>query len=108
MITYEWIISQLETKPHVGDASNVVVTVHWRLQGTDGTYSSDVYGSAFTKPYESGESFVPYDQLTKETVVGWVEEALGAEQVQKYKDNIAQQIQDKINPPIVKPPLPWI
>lgn len=108
MITYEWIISQLETKPYVGDASNVVVTVHWRLQGTDGTHSSDVYGSVSTKPYGPGEPFIPYDQLTKEIVVGWVEEALGEETIQSYKNSIDSQIQDLANPPTITPPLPWI
>ena len=106
-ITYNWTISQLEVKPAEADVTNVVVTAHWRLDGTDGTHSAGVYGSIATKPYEPGEPFTPYDQLTKEQVVGWVEKALGEEQVQQYKDSIAQQIEQQVNPLIVTPPIPW-
>lgn len=106
-ITYNWVISKLECKPHEGDVADVVVNVHWTLEGTDGEYTANVYGTVSTKPYEPGEPFTPYEDLTKEQVVGWVEEALGAEQVQQYKDNIAGQIANQINPPIVTPPLPW-
>ena len=107
-ITYNWTISQLECVPQEDNVADVVVTIHWRLDGTDGAYSAGVYGSVQTKPYEPGEPFIPYDQLTKDIVVGWVEDALGAEQVQQYKDNIAGQIANQINPPVVTPPLPWV
>lgn len=107
-ITYNWTIVQLDCVPQEDNVTDVVVTIHWRLDGTDGTYSGGVYGSVQTKPYEPGEPFIPYDQLTQEIVIGWTEEALGAEQVQAYKDNIAKQIADQIDPPIVAPPLPWV
>lgn len=106
-ITYNFTISQLECKPQEDNVQDVVVTIHWRLDGTDGTHSAGVYGSVATKPYEAGEPFIPYADLTQDIVVGWVEDALGAEQVQQYKDNIAGQIANQINPPIVNPPLPW-
>lgn len=106
MISYNWTISQLEVKPQAGDVQDLVVTVHWRLDGVDGEHSAGVYGTVATKPYEAGAPFVPYDSLTKEIVVGWVEDALG-EQVQSYKDSIATQIANLINPTIVTPPLPW-
>lgn len=105
-IVYNWAISQLEVKPQEDNVTDVVVTIHWRLDGTDGTYSAGVYGSIATKPYEAGAPFIPYNQLTKEIVVGWVEDALG-EQVQSYKDSIAAQIEAQINPPVLTPPLPW-
>lgn len=106
-ITYNWTISQLECKPQEDNVQDVVVTIHWRLDGADGEYSAGVYGSVATKPYEAGAPFIPYADLTQEIVVGWVEEALGEEQVQAYKENIAGQIANQINPPIVTPPLPW-
>lgn len=107
-ITYNWNISQLDCVPQEDNVTDVVVTIHWRLEGTDGAYSGGVYGTATVKPYEAGEPFIPYDQLTQNIVVGWVEEALGADQVQMYKDSVAKQIADQIDPPIVTPPLPWV
>jgi hypothetical protein len=32
---------------------------------------------------------------------------MGAEQVAAFEANVAQQIEDQINPPVVTPPLPW-
>jgi hypothetical protein len=36
-----------------------------------------------------------------------VQDALGEEQVASYEANVAQQIENQINPPVVTPPLPW-
>jgi hypothetical protein len=65
---------------------------------------SSVYG-ATTFTLSQGSSFTPYDQLTQDQVLGWC-----------YKNGVdktatevivEQQVQDKINPPIITPPLPW-
>jgi hypothetical protein len=32
---------------------------------------------------------------------------MGAEQVAAYEANVAEQIANQINPPVVTPPLPW-
>jgi hypothetical protein len=52
-----------------------------------------------------GEAFTPYDQLTKEQVLGWI----WANGVDKDATEaaVAQQIENQINPPIVSPALPW-
>jgi hypothetical protein len=36
-----------------------------------------------------------------------VKDALGEEQVTSYEENVANQIEALINPPVVNPPLPW-
>lgn len=104
-ITYTWIISQLECRPEQDGLVNVVTTVHWRLRGIDGEHTAEVYGSvALPGP---GQPFVVYEDLTQAQVEGWVESALGEEQVQSFRDNIASQIAALVTPPIVRPPLPW-
>lgn len=105
-ITYNWIISQLNCYPQDAGQTDVVFTVHWTLNGTDGTYDGSIYGTS-NVTYTSGEPFTPYADLTESQVIGWVESALGPEQVIVLQANIAQQIQDQINPPVVSPPLPW-
>jgi len=47
------------------------------------------------------------EDLTEEQVIGWVQAAMGAEQVAALEANVAKQIEDQINPPVVTPPLPW-
>ena len=105
--TYAWVIEQMSCYPQDAGQTDVVFQVAWRLNGTDSTYSGTVYGTVGLAPYQSGEPFTPYSSLTEAQVVGWVQSALGAEQVAEYEANVIQQIADQANPPVVNPPLPW-
>ncbi len=104
--TYAWVIEQLDCYPELDGHTDVVFTAHWRLNGTDGTYNGTVYGSVGLS-FQPGEPFTPYADLTQDQVVGWVQAALGPEQVQSLTDNVAAQIAAQVNPPVVTPPLPW-
>ena len=105
-ITNTWNIQQLDAYPELDGEQDVVFTVHWTLNGTDGTYNGSVYGSVGVT-LDEGAAFTPYASLTQAQVIGWVQDALGEEQVASYEANVAQQIADQINPPVVTPPLPW-
>ena len=105
-ITNTWAVVQMDCYPEHGGETDVVFTVHWTLTGTDGTYVGSVYGSVGVS-LDEGATFTPYEDLTEAQVVGWVQDALGAEQVASYEANVAQQIADQIDPPVVTPPLPW-
>jgi hypothetical protein len=105
-ITNVWSVVQLNAYPELDGETDVVFTVHWVLSGTDGTYAGSVYGSSGVM-FNEGSTFVPYEDLTEAQVIGWVQDALGEEQVASYEANVAQQIENQINPPVVTPPLPW-
>ena len=105
-ITNTWAVVQMDAYPEYEGEPDVVFTVHWTLNGTDGTYAGSVYGSQGITLIE-GATFTPYADLTQAQVIGWVQDALGAEQVASYEANVAQQINDQIDPPVVTPPLPW-
>jgi hypothetical protein len=105
-ITNTWAVVQMDAYPEYDGETDVVFTVHWTLTGTDGTYVGSVYGSVGVS-LDEGATFTPYEDLTEAQVVGWVQDALGAEQVASYEANVAQQIADQIDPPVVTPPLPW-
>jgi hypothetical protein len=105
-ITYNWTIQAMDCVPQEDGHTDVVVVAHWNVSASDGTYTSSVYGTqSFT--YNPESSFTPYEDLTQEQVVGWVQEAMGEEQVASLEANLDQQIANQINPPIVTPPLPW-
>ena len=99
-----WNVSQLDCLPQSAEGADYVVTAHWQCNGSDDTYSGSVY-STCSFPVVQGESFVPYADLTLDTVLGWI----WANGVDKDATEAAveQQIQNQINPPIVSPPLPW-
>jgi hypothetical protein len=96
----------MDAYPEYEGEADVVFTVHWTLTGTDETYVGSVYGSVGVS-LDEGATFTPYEDLTEAQVIGWVQDALGAEQVAAYEANVAQQIADQIDPPVVTPPLPW-
>lgn len=105
-ITNTWSVVQMDAYPELDGQADVVFTVHWQLNGTDGTYNGSVYGSVGVT-LDEGATFTPYADLTQAQVIGWVQDALGEEQVAAYEANVAQQIADQANPPVVTPPLPW-
>jgi hypothetical protein len=96
----------MDAYPEYEDETDVVFNVHWTLVGTDGTYNGSVYGSVGVT-LDPDAPFTPYASLTQAQVIGWVQSALGEEQVTAYEANVAQQIENQINPPVVTPPLPW-
>jgi hypothetical protein len=103
MNTITWLIEAMDCKPQEGDLTDVVITAHWRCNGTDGTYNATVYGTcSFSQP---GEPFTPFDQLTQEQVLGWCWSS-GVDK-DATEANIDTQIANQVNPPIVTPPLPW-
>jgi hypothetical protein len=106
MPTYTWVIEQLDCYPLRDGQTDVVFTVHWRLNGTDGDYTATAYGTVGLT-YDAKAGFTPYEDLTQAQVVGWVQAALGPEQVQALTDNVAAQLAAIANPPVVAPPLPW-
>ena len=105
-VSYQWNVQQMDAYPELDGEIDVVFTVHWTLTGTDGTYTGSVYGSVGVT-VDPDAPFTPYADLTQAQVIGWVQSALGAEQVAAYEANVVTQIADQIDPPVVTPPLPW-
>ena len=69
MIT--WKITNLDRKT----ADGFVMTAHWTAVAVDGDYSASIYSTVSW----DGEPSVPYDQLTEETVLGWVWQSVDKE-----------------------------
>ena len=121
MNTYNWNIVSLECKPNEDGLADVIINANWIFTATSSEkseftnlngdvivnyYTSNCYGSqSFT--LKSKENFIPYKNLTKEQVIGWVQDSIGAEGVALLEANLNTQIESQINPPIVTPPLPW-
>jgi hypothetical protein len=105
--TYSWIISQLECYPQHNNHTDVVFTVHWRRQATDGTHTADIYGSQ-SVTLDPDAPFTAYADLTEPQVIGWLEAAFGEELLASQIAALDSQIENQINPPVVCPPLPWV
>jgi hypothetical protein len=103
---YQWNIQALDCIPQENGKTDVVVTAHWTVSATDGTYISSAYGTqSFT--YDASKAFIPYADLTQDEVIAWVQDGMGIDAVTALQQNLETQIQNQINPPIVTPVLPW-
>lgn len=104
-IGYTWDVNTMEAYPTKSSKSNVVHTVHWRLTGTDDTnkdsdgnnQSATVYGTVSLDTSDLS-SFINWSDLKASDVQGWVEAALGADEVTSLKANIDASIALKVTP----------
>lgn len=104
--TYKWTISNLQCYPEKDGLLDVVFIVTWYRYATDDTNTVYVHGSQqLTLNPEA--PFTPYGDLTFEQVCGWLETAMGKERVAALDAELDRQIENKINPPVISPPLPW-
>ena len=109
---YEWQFNPLESYPTASGQTDVVFQVHWQCYASTGSNSGSYYTEATvgTVPvsYDTGSVFIPFNELTKEIVYSWVENALGVDQIDQIKTNLANRIEDKINPKILVQSPPWM
>lgn len=108
-IVYNWVVSSMQEYPTTPDGlDDVVFVVNWRRVATeiidDVAFTADNYGSLGV-PSPSPEDFTPYPDLTFEQVCGWLDAGLDVEAIDA---GLANQIENKINPPVVSLPLPWV
>lgn len=105
-ITYSWTINSMSVTQNPDP--NTVVMVNFSINGTDGTYNGQVTYSVGL-PAPTG-SFTPYNELTQEQVVGWVQSVLGtgniATQASMEAEVNAQIAAQSVSTPQPEP-LPW-
>ena len=121
MNTYNWQVTNMDCYPSAEGEVDVVYNVYYYVEA----FSSETHevdnadGTKNTIPYQattcgqqpltySGKTpYTPYNQLTNEQVIGWVQSALGVDGVAAITNKLDVMIADQINPPVVNPPLPW-
>ena len=107
-INYTWNVSTVAVKEIDGNA-DTVFNVHWRLNaeddantvkdflGNDVPVSTSVYGTQSLDTSDLSD-FTAFADLTTNDVQGWVEAAMGEEEVQAKKDSLDSQIDELVNP----------
>ena len=90
--TFTWAIANLERET----ADGFVFTAHYTIAANDDAYSSSAYGSI---GFERPDNLIPFADLTEETVIGWVKEALGGdEKVESIQTALQNQIDEQRSP----------
>ena len=101
--TYTWDIPALDCRPKEGDLSTVVYNVHWRYNADDGNGNVATIIGTQSVEAPDPDNFKPYEDLTKEIVVSWIEPQMD---MVDMKSNIDAQIAEKENPTTETLPLP--
>ena len=109
-INYTWNVSTVDVKEIDGNA-DTVFNVHWRLnaeddantvkdmQGNDVPATASVYGTQ-TLDTSDLSDFTAFADLTASDVQGWVEAAMGEEEVQAKKDGLDATIAELVTPTV--------
>jgi hypothetical protein len=103
-IGYTWDCKTVDVYPTYDNHSDVVYNVHWRLnaesdqQDAEGNnYTATVYGTQTLTVDDIG-SFIPFADLTNDTVTDWVTTAMGDDEVANLKSGLDSNIDSQINP----------
>jgi len=104
-ISYTWDVSTCDVYPAKSGKSNVVHNVHWRLTGSDDSnndadgnpQAATIYGAQALDTSDLS-SFINWSSLKASDVQGWVEAALGSDEVTAMKASIDASIAEKVSP----------
>jgi hypothetical protein len=84
---------------------NYVVNALWEVTGVDGANTASIGGNTQFNSADQVGTFIPYDQLTEATVIGWIPESA----ITSAQACVQGQIDSMITPPVSpqNTPLPW-
>jgi len=105
MTDFTWVIEQLETYAERNGRAKVISKLHWRLVGSEGGRTASCYGSSVIA--EPGNAFTPFEAVTEAQVIGWLEAALGEDDVAAYRETVSKQLVGSLAP-AASPSLPWV
>ena len=103
-ISYNWDVNTVDVYPTEEGQTDVIYNVHWILNAVDtqvdaegNPYTASIYSTQVLDTSDLS-GFIDFDSVTSAEVQGWVESAMGAEEVQSLKDNLDANIAGQINP----------
>lgn len=103
-VTYTKQINSMDCYSEIDGNSDVVFTINWTLVGTDDVFEAN-YRCSTEVPYVSGQPFTPFNELTEEQVISWIEEYTSPDWMTQYEETIVRDI--NIKKTIITPTLPW-
>lgn len=101
-IEFNWKIDQFDIHVEKDNKSNVIYNIHWRYVGQEQIDENnpeapvyfDALGGQLTMD-KPNEDFIEYESVTKEVVVGWLENKIDVEEL---KNTITEKISNQRTP----------
>ena len=95
--TYTWDCKTVDTYPSHNEQTDVIYNVHWRVNGSDGTYEATVIGTQVLST-EDLSNFTAFDLVTHANVVEWTKAALGAERISEIEESLDATLAELATP----------
>lgn len=95
-IKYKWIFGAPEVLLSADGLTNIVSKIFWKIEAyVDGEKYLAVYSSSTNVSQPDEQSFTPFNELTEEQVISWIE---SIEDIAQVKEYLASQIELQANP----------
>lgn len=99
----EWTITALDVLPD--NAAKIVARVHYTVTAQDSGFTAS-RSSVQVINYEPDQPFTPYNDLTHDLVLKWLQDAMGDTQLAVLTEELAADLARQKNPPVISAPLP--
>jgi len=97
-MSHVWSVADLSYTVSSGGRTNVVGTVHWRVNKTEGDHTVSAYGSCGLA--EPGDTFIEWTNITEADAIAWAKAEIGAEDVAGLEANLDAQLAEKVTPTV--------
>ena len=101
-----WTIADLKRYPENGLVFDVTYIINFTLEDIQDRH----VGRLQLEGNPEDKNFIPFDELTEETVIEWVKETLGEDKINEIYSNMETRLEDKVdrknNPPFLEGK-PW-
>lgn len=103
-VTYRWTFPTLECLPVQDRVTDVVTVVHWVRTAELNGATAEAYGTICLHR-DQASPFIPFADLTAETVAGWVEAAIRPNRLVQQDAALAAALQSSVV--AIAKPAPW-
>jgi len=99
-VTYTWSIIDMERQITMGDKSDVITQITYKLDGTETVDGTEYTGSMNeTVSVELGsQPFQEFSSVTEADAIQWVKDKLGADGIANSELNVSNQITESQTP----------
>lgn len=107
-MNYTWKITKLMAFPTLDGKSNVISRICFDVSAEDGG-TRITHSHGVNLPTDNLSSFIPFDELDEQTLIGWAKHYLGQIGVDAIEFDVANELRLQFNRPPAAVPVsnPW-
>lgn len=108
-ITYEWKPAFSLITKNIDNNLDTVIQVPYIITGSDGVNTVE-YAGIVQLGVPDSQNFIPFNQLTEDQIITWIEQAVPEEEKIRHKQLISSVLQHKASQPELpsNKPVPWL